>query len=127
MTDLLLKSINPDTRIGVSNRKYGADKATLAKFGKNVKYYLDDISSNYFIIIDNEERQNYYIRHIFRAVFSGQNSTFNILLKGLRMIGTQEQNPQKDNSFITLLISTMTWHQQKNVPRQAPRMIKLLN
>ena len=58
MTDLLLKSTNPDTRIGVSNRKYGTDKATLAKFGKNVKYYLDDISSNYFIIIDNEERQN---------------------------------------------------------------------
>ena len=43
---LIFKSINPTTRISVSNLKYETDKATLSKFGKNVKDLLDDISSN---------------------------------------------------------------------------------
>ena len=49
---LLLKSINPDTKIDVSNPKYKIDKENLIKFGNNVKDLLDDLSSNYSIIID---------------------------------------------------------------------------
>ena len=49
---LLFKSINPDTSIGVSNLKYDIDTSTLAKFGNNAKDFLDDMYSNYPIIID---------------------------------------------------------------------------
>ena len=48
----ILKSINPDTRVGVSNLKYEIDKATLAKFINNLKELLDYMSSNYSLIID---------------------------------------------------------------------------
>ena len=43
---LLFKIISIDTSIGVSNLKYDIEKATLAKFLNNVKYLLDDMSSN---------------------------------------------------------------------------------
>ena len=52
---LVFKSINLATRIGVSNLKYDIDKSTLAKFGNNVKDLLDNMSSNYSIIIDKGE------------------------------------------------------------------------
>ena len=43
---LLFKSTNPATRIGVSNLKYEIEKANLAKSDNNVKYLIDDTSSN---------------------------------------------------------------------------------
>ena len=46
MLYLIFKRINPVTRIGVSNLKEEIQKANLAKFGNNVKYLLDDMSSN---------------------------------------------------------------------------------
>ena len=49
---LLLKSIKPATIIGVSNLKYEIDKASLAKLDNNVKYLIDDMSSNYSVSID---------------------------------------------------------------------------
>ena len=52
MLYFLFKSINPATRIGVSNLKDKIEKITLAKFGINVKDLLDDMCSNYSIIID---------------------------------------------------------------------------
>ena len=73
MIYLLFKSINPDTIIGVSNLKYEIGKATLAKFGNNVKDLIDDMSYSYSIIIDEGERHKDYVRHLFRDLFSGQN------------------------------------------------------
>ena len=52
MLYLIFKSINPYTRIGVSNIKDKVYKATIGKFGNNLKDILDDMSSNYSIIID---------------------------------------------------------------------------
>ena len=49
---LLLKIINPDTRIGVYNLKYEIEKANLDKFGNNVKDIIDETYENYSIIID---------------------------------------------------------------------------
>ena len=46
MPFLLFKIINSDTRVGVSNLKDEIEKANLAKFGNDVKYVLDDTSSN---------------------------------------------------------------------------------
>ena len=43
---LTFKSINPATRIGVSNLKYEIWKANLAKFDKDVKDLLDYMFSN---------------------------------------------------------------------------------
>ena len=46
MIYLLFKIINTDKSIGVSNLKYEIEKSTLAKFGNNIKYIIDDMSSN---------------------------------------------------------------------------------
>ena len=81
MTNLLFKSINPDTRIGVSNLKDEIEKSTLANFGHNVKDLLDDMSSNYSIIINKVELHEDYVSHIFRDLLSGPNSTFNCFIK----------------------------------------------
>ena len=52
----IFRSINPAKRIGVSNIKYESEKATLDKFGNNVKCLLDDMSSNYSTILDKGEQ-----------------------------------------------------------------------
>ena len=75
MLYLLFKIINPDTRIGVSNLKYEIKKSNIAKFGNNVKELLDEMSSNYSIIIDKGEIHKDYVRHICRDLFPGTNST----------------------------------------------------
>ena len=77
MVYLLFKIIKPATRFSVSNLKYETEKATLDKSVNNVKSLLDDMSSNYSIIIDKGELCEGYVRHIFRDIFSGPNSTFN--------------------------------------------------
>ena len=48
----LFKKINQAKRLGVSNLKYEIEKSTLSKFGSNVKDLIDEMSSNYSIIID---------------------------------------------------------------------------
>ena len=55
MLYLIFKIMNSDTRIGISDLKYEIEKATLSKFGNNVKDLLDDISSNYSTILDKGE------------------------------------------------------------------------
>ena len=77
MIYLLFKGINSDTRIGASNLKYDIEKVSLAKFGNNVKDFLDDMSSNDSIIIDKGEHCEDYFRHIFRDILLGPNSNFN--------------------------------------------------
>ena len=77
MIYLLFKSINPYTRIGVSNLKYEIDKSTLSKFGSNLKDIIDDMSSNYTIIIDGVKYHKDCVRHPLRDLLSGKNSTFN--------------------------------------------------
>ena len=54
MSYLLFKSTNPSTRICISNLKDKINKANISKFGNNVKDLLEDIYSNYSIIINKE-------------------------------------------------------------------------
>ena len=49
---LFNRSINPYTRIGVYNLKYEIEKATLDKFGNNVKDIIHDTFEKDSIIID---------------------------------------------------------------------------
>ena len=77
MLYLLFKNISPATKIGVSDIKDEIDKANLNKFFNNVKYLLDDMSSNYSIVIDKGEHNEDYVINIFRDQFSGPNSTLN--------------------------------------------------
>ena len=73
----VFKSINPVTRIGVSNLKDEIEKSTLAKFSNNVKDLLDDLPSNYSMIIYKVEYHEDYGRHVFRVILSGPNSNSN--------------------------------------------------
>ena len=74
---LLLKRINPDTRIGVSNLKDETEKSTISKFGNNEIYIIHSVSYNYTISIDKGGCYEGFVRHLFRDIFSGPNSTFN--------------------------------------------------
>ena len=56
-------------------------KQSRARFVKNGKDLLDIMSSNDSIRIDKGERHEDYDRHIFRALLSGTNSTFNIFIE----------------------------------------------
>ena len=76
-----MKIINLDTRIYVSKLKHEIEKATLAKFVNNVKDLLDDIFSNYSIIMDKGECHEDYVRQIFRAILLGKNVTLNRLIE----------------------------------------------
>ena len=52
MLYLTFKSINPKTRIGVSNPKETFERSKISKIGNNMTDILDEIYSNYTIIID---------------------------------------------------------------------------
>ena len=81
MIYLLFKIIKLATRIGVSNLKDETEKATLAKFGNDVKDLIYDMSLNYSIVIDKEELNEDYVRHIFRDILSGPNSNLNYFIE----------------------------------------------
>ena len=81
MIDILLKRINQATIIGVSNLKYEIEKATLVKYGNNIKYILDKMSSNLNMIIYKGDCHEYYVWHIFRVLLSGPKSTLNIFIE----------------------------------------------
>ena len=78
---LIFKSINLDTSTSVSNLKYQIEKSNLAKFVNIVKDLLDDMYSNYSIIIDKVERHEDYVCHIFRVLLSGPNQNFNSFIE----------------------------------------------
>ena len=81
MLHLIFKGINLATMICVSNLKEEIQKSTLAKFVNNLEDILDDMSSNYSIIVYNVERHEDYVRKIFRDILSGPNSTFNSFIE----------------------------------------------
>ena len=60
------------------------EKATLSKFGNNVKNLLNNMSSNHSIILDKGERYEGYAIHIFRALLSGPNSYFKNFIEGAK-------------------------------------------
>ena len=80
MLYLLFKIINPATKLVVSNLNYEIEISTLSTFGNNVKDLLDDMSSNYSIIIDKGEHHEDYVRRILRYILAGPNSTFNCFI-----------------------------------------------
>ena len=77
MVYLIFKSINLYISIGVLNLKDEIDKSTPDKFVSNVKDLLDEISSNYSIMLYKGKHHEDYVRHIFMYLSSGKNSTFN--------------------------------------------------
>ena len=81
MLYFIFKNTNRATSIGVSNLKDEIEKATLAKFSNNVQYLINDMSSNYFIIIDKLELHKDYVCYIFRDILSGPNSDFNFFIE----------------------------------------------
>ena len=81
MLYLLLKSVNPATRIGLSNLKEEIEKATLARFNNNVNDLLNNMSGNYTTILQKGVTHEDYVRHLFRALLSGPNSSLNCYIE----------------------------------------------
>ena len=81
---LLFKIFKPTTRIGVLNLKDEVGKAIFLKFGNNDQYFLKDMSGNYNTINYKGVRHEKFVYHIFRALLSGPNSTFNHFIEHSR-------------------------------------------
>ena len=90
MIYFLFKIINPDKSIGFPNLNDEIEKSTLAKLVNNIKDILDYMSSNYSINIDTGEYHEDYCTRIFRDPLTGPNSTFDFLVKRLKIFGRQE-------------------------------------
>ena len=84
MIYFLLITTNPDTSNAVLNLKEEIENSTLAKFGNNVNYLLDEMSSNYYIIIDKGELHKDYVCHIFRFLLSDTNSNLNCFIESTK-------------------------------------------
>ena len=77
MLYLLFKSINPATRISLSDLKVDIDILTLSKLRNNVRDVPDNIPSDYTIIINKGGLNENYVCHIFIDLLEVPNSTFN--------------------------------------------------
>ena len=77
MIYLLFKNINPYTRISVSNLKDKIEKATLSKFGNNVKDILYNMTYSYAITINRGESCEDYVIRLFRSILLWPNLTLN--------------------------------------------------
>ena len=94
MLYFIFNNTKPATSICVSNLKDEIENATLANFRDNVKYLINKMSSNYFIIIDKLELRKDYVCHIFIDILSGANSDFNSFVEKTKDdwgIGTEVQ------------------------------------
>ena len=96
MIYLLFKNINPYTRISVSNLKDKIEKATLSKFGNNVKDILYNMTYSYAITINRGESREDYVIHLFRYILLWPNLTFDNSIKRTKfdlVIGTEVPSP----------------------------------
>ena len=65
MLYLLFKIIIHTTSLGIYKLKDKIEKTAISKFGNNVEDILDEIYSNYTIIINKVGSYEYYVCHIF--------------------------------------------------------------
>ena len=81
MIYIIFESINPATRVGVSNIKNEIDRATLDNFFNDIKDLLDKMPSGYTIIIDNEDHCKDRFLRLFRSFLTRHNLTLNCFIK----------------------------------------------
>jgi len=77
----VLRSCHPDTVVGFEDNKNIIEQATLAKYNNNVIDMLTDMQENFDYIIANRGSHDDFLRHIYKALLSGQNAVFNAFIQ----------------------------------------------
>ena len=81
MIQILVQSVNPATRVGVSNYKLDIQNTKLSDILNNLKDIVDDIELNYQYIIGQQHTHPDYIMHLFTAMLSSKNEEFHSLIQ----------------------------------------------
>ena len=76
MLKILVQSINPTTRVGVSDYKDRISAARMNKFSHNLIQMLDDMESNYHRILELGQKHEDWTLHVFNAMLSAKNKVF---------------------------------------------------
>lgn len=73
---ILMASVNPNTRVGVSGLKEKIRMAKMGAFNHNVKDMLTDIASNYNLIVEQGFSHDDIIMDTFNALLTSKNMEF---------------------------------------------------
>ncbi len=76
MLKIILDSIKPSTRVGVSSFKAHIEKANLAKYGTEEEKKLDNIYARYNTILEYNANCEDFVCHLLQALLSGSNQVF---------------------------------------------------
>ena len=76
MLKILVQSINPTTRVGVSDYKERISSARMNKFNHDLIKMLDEMESNYNKILELGQQHEDWTLHVFNAMISAKNRVF---------------------------------------------------
>ena len=77
MLHILVQSITPTTRVGVSNYKLVIQNSKLSDHTRNMKEMLDNMESNYHRILEQKHTHDDYVMHLFTSMLTSKNEEFN--------------------------------------------------
>ena len=76
MLKILVQSINPTTRVGVSDYKERISSARMNKYSHDLIKLLDDMEANYNKILELGQTHEDWTLHVFNAMLSAKNRVF---------------------------------------------------
>ncbi len=78
---ILMASVNPNTRVGVTGLKEKIRLAKMGAFNHNVKDMLTNIASNYNLIVEQGFLHDDFIMDTFNALLTSKNVEFNTYIQ----------------------------------------------
>ena len=81
---MIVDTINPSTRVGVSNLLKSMETVSMAKFNKDVDEMLNNIQEKYDRIIEKEEMYLEFFQHLFNALLTAKNDVFVRMIQRLK-------------------------------------------
>ena len=81
MLQIIVQSINPTTRVGVSQYKLAIQNSKISDHAGNMKDMLDDMETNYQHIIRQKHTHDDYVMHLFTAMLTSKNEEFNQMIQ----------------------------------------------
>ena len=84
MLQILVQSINPTTRVDVSNYKLAIQNSKILDHAGNMKEMLEDMDTNFQHIIRQKHTHDDYGMHLFTSMLTSKNEEFNSMIQRLK-------------------------------------------
>lgn len=84
MLKIIIATINPTTRVGVSDVTLEIQNARLNKYNFDVKLLLDDMNNNYQSLLRQNHEHPNFILDLFQALLSAKNDEFRDYIQRLK-------------------------------------------